>query len=111
MIDLLTALAIGVLFAVGIFQLLRRNVIRSAIGLIVITNAINLFLFTSGAYQGIVAAYTGSTGQISDPLPQAMVLTAIIISMGGFSFILGMLYIISLRYKTSDSDRIEGLKH
>lgn len=111
MIDLLTALAIGVLFAVGVFQLLRRNVIRSAIGLIVITNAINLFLFTSGAYQGIVAAYTGSTGQISDPLPQAMVLTAIIISMGGFSFILGMLYIISLRYKTSDSDRIEGLKH
>jgi multisubunit Na+/H+ antiporter MnhC subunit len=111
MIDLLTALAIGVLFAVGIFQLLRRNVIRSAIGLIVITNAINLFLFTAGAYQGIVAAYTGSTGQISDPLPQAMVLTAIIISMGGFSFILGMLYIISLRYKTSDSDRIEGLKH
>jgi multisubunit Na+/H+ antiporter MnhC subunit len=111
MINLLTALAIGVLFAVGIFQLLRRNVVRSAIGLIVISNAINLFLFTTGAYQGIAAAYAGSTGQISDPLPQAMVLTAIIISMGGFAFILGMLYIISVRYKTSDSDQIRGLKH
>jgi multicomponent Na+:H+ antiporter subunit C len=111
MMDLLTALAIGLLFSVGIFQLLRRNVIRSAIGLIVISNAINLFLFTTGAYRGIVAAYAGSTGQISDPLPQAMVLTAIIISMGGFAFILGMLYIISVRYKTSDSDQIQGLKH
>jgi multisubunit Na+/H+ antiporter MnhC subunit len=40
-----------------------------------------------------------------------MVLTAIIISMGGFAFILGMLYIISVRYKTSDSDQIRGLKH
>lgn len=111
MIDLLAALAIGLLFSVGVFQLLRRNVIRSAIGLIVISNAINLFLFTTGAYQGIVAAYAGSTGQISDPLPQAMVLTAIIISMGGFAFILGMLYIISVQYKTSDSDQIQGLKH
>lgn len=111
MINLLTAVAIGVLFAVGVFQLLRRNVIRSAMGLIILSNAINLYLFTSGAYQGTVAAYAGSSGQISDPLPQAMVLTAIIISMGGFAFILGMLYIVSVRYKTSDSDQIQGLKH
>lgn len=111
MSDLFTSLFIGILFAIGIFQLLRRNVIRSAIGLIILTNAINLFLFTTGAYQGLAEAYTGSTAQISDPLPQALVLTAIIISMGGFSFILGMLYIISVRYKTSDSDQIQGLKH
>lgn len=110
MSDLLTALAIGILFAVGVFQLLCRNVIRSAIGLIILSNAINLFLFTSGAYQGVAAAYAGASGQISDPLPQAMVLTAIIISMGGFAFVLGMLYIVSVRYKTSDSDQIQELK-
>ena len=109
--NLLYALAIGTMFAVGIFQLLRRNVMRSAIGLIILTNAINLFLFTSGAYQGVVAAYDGLSGQISDPLPQALVITAIVISMGGFSFVLGMLYIISVRYKTSDSDQIKGLSH
>lgn len=111
MIDLLSAIAIGILFSIGIFQLLRRNVIRSAIGLIILTNAINLYLFSTGAYQGLVAAYSGSAAQVSDPLPQAMVLTAIIISMGGFSFVLGLLYIISVRYKTSDSDQIKGLKH
>jgi multicomponent Na+:H+ antiporter subunit C len=111
LIDLLSAIAIGILFSIGIFQLLRRNVIRSAIGLIILTNAINLYLFSTGAYQGLVAAYSGSVAQVSDPLPQAMVLTAIIISMGGFSFVLGLLYIISVRYKTSDSDQIKGLKH
>jgi multicomponent Na+:H+ antiporter subunit C len=111
LIDLLSAISIGALFGIGIFQLLRRNVIRSAIGLIITTNAINLFLFSTGAYQGLVAAYSGSTGQVSDPLPQALVLTAIIISMGGFSFILGLLYIISVRYKTNDSDQIQGLKY
>jgi multicomponent Na+:H+ antiporter subunit C len=108
--NLLTAIFIGIMFGVGIFQMLRRNVVRSAVGLIILANAINLFLFTTGAYQGIVEAYTGLTDQISDPLPQAMVLTAIIISMGGFALVLGMVYIISLRYKTSDSDHIRGLK-
>jgi len=110
MMDLLNAIAVGALFGLGIFQLLRRNVIRSAIGLVLLSNAINLFLFSTGAYEGAVAAYTEATGQISDPVPQALVLTAIVISMGGFSFILGLIYIISVRYKTSDSDQIRGLK-
>ncbi len=110
MMDLLSSVAVGALFGLGIFQLLRRNVIRSAIGLVLLSNAINLFLFSTGAYDGTVAAYTQATGQISDPVPQALVLTAIVISMGGFSFILGLIYIISVRYKTSDSDQIRGLK-
>ena len=55
---------------------LRRNVIRSAIGLIIISNAVNLFLLSTGAYQGAVAAYANATGQRSDALPQALVLTA-----------------------------------
>ena len=86
--NLLTAITIGILFAAGVFQLLRRNVIRAAIGLIILTYAVNLILLTTGAYSGSVAAYTDLPGQISDPLPQALVLTAIIISMGGFSFVL-----------------------
>jgi multicomponent Na+:H+ antiporter subunit C len=111
MTNLFIALAIGTLFAIGIFQLLRRNIIRSAIGLIILSNAVNLYLLSTGAYQGMASAYAGAEGSISDPLPQAFVLTAIIISMGGFSFVLGLLYVIAMRYKTSDSDQIEGLKH
>jgi len=109
--NLLTSLAIGILFAAGIYQMLRRNVIRAAIGLVLISNAVNLFLFNAGAYEAVAAAYSTATGQISDPLPQALVLTAIVISMGGFAFVLSLLYVISTRYKTSDSDEIQGLKN
>jgi multicomponent Na+:H+ antiporter subunit C len=111
MINALTALAIGAMFALGIFQLLRRNIIRAAIGLVILTNAVNMFLFTSGAYDGIAAAYYKHAAQISDPLPQALVLTAIVISAGGFAFVLSLLYVIGFRYKTSDSDEIQGLRH
>jgi multicomponent Na+:H+ antiporter subunit C len=109
--ELLTALAIGTMFGAGIFQLLRRNVIRSAIGLIIISNAINLFLLAAGAYDGVVAAYVSAVGRRSDALPQVLILTAIVISMGGFALVLAMVYIISARYGTSDLDEVKGLRH
>ncbi len=109
--DLLKALAIGAMFGVGIFQMLRRNVVRSTIGLIIISNAVNLFLLSTGAYQGLVAAYVNETGQRSDALPQALVLTAIVISMAGFSLVLALLYVLSTRYHTADSDEISELRN
>lgn len=109
--ELLRAITIGAIFGIGVFQMLRRNVIRSAIGLIIISNAVNLFLLSTGAYQGAVAAYATVTGQRSDALPQALVLTAIVISMAGFSLVLALLYVLSTRYRTADSDEIAELKH
>lgn len=108
--ELLISLSIGALFAIAIFQILRRNVIRSAIGLIILANAINLFLLAAGAVNGTAAAYTTSQGIRSDALPQALALTAIVISMGGFAFVLALLYIVSARYNTSDQDEVKGLK-
>lgn len=109
--ELLTALAIGVLFAVGIFQMLRRNVIRSVIGLMILANAINLFLLSAGATAGSAPAYAGEAGLRSDALPQALILTAIVISMAGTALALSLLYVISSRYGTSDMDGVDGLKH
>jgi len=110
--EVVTAIAIGILFAIGIFQMLRRNVIRSTIGLIILSNAINLFLLSTGDFQGIQPAYVDAHAELrSDALPQALVLTAIVISMGGIAFVLSLLYVISSRYKTSDLDEIDGLKN
>jgi len=110
--ELILAIGIGILFATGIFQLLRRNIIRSAIGLVILMNAVNLFLLGTGAYVGVEPAYISlASGVLSDALPQALILTAIVISMGGTAFVLSMLYIISSRYKTSDLDEVDGLKH
>lgn len=110
--NLLTALAIGVLFGAGVYQMLRRSTLRAAMGLVLISNAINLFLFSAGAYDGIRQAYYDQPfNLISDPLPQALVLTAIVISMGGFAFTMSLIYTISQRQKHLDSDQITGLKN
>jgi multicomponent Na+:H+ antiporter subunit C len=110
--ELLTAISIGILFGIGVFQILRRNIIRSAIGLVIMANAVNLFLLCTGAYFGIEPAYVGDAAGIrSDALPQALILTAIVISMGGIAFVLSILYVISSRYNTSDMDEIDGLKN
>ncbi len=109
--EILRALAIGALFGIGLYQLLRRNVIRVAIGLVILSNAVNLFLLSIGAYDGVVEAYAKAVGQRSDALPQALILTAIVISMGGFSFMLALLYVITSRYRTGDSDDVRGLSH
>jgi multicomponent Na+:H+ antiporter subunit C len=107
--EILSALTVGALFGIAIYQILQRNVIRSAIGLILLGAAINLFLLSTGAYQGTVAAYADTLGQRSDALPQAFILTAIVISMGGISLVLSMLYVLSARYQTSDLDKIDEL--
>jgi multicomponent Na+:H+ antiporter subunit C len=109
--NLIYAIGIGALFALGIYQLLRRNIIRSALGFVIVSNAVNLFLLSIGAYDGVVASYAKVTGQRSDALPLALILTAIVISMGGFAFTLAMLFVLSHRYKTMDLDAIDRLKN
>ena len=108
--EILTAFAIGLTFALGVFQILRRNVIRAAIGLMLLTNAVNLFLLSAGAYTGKQAAYVGAAGIQSDALPQALVLTAVVIGLGVTAFVLAMLIGIVQRYKSCDSDEVRGLK-
>jgi multicomponent Na+:H+ antiporter subunit C len=107
----LTALGIALLFGIGVFQILRRNVIRSVIGVLILFNAVNLFLLSAGAYQGVAPAYTSAVGQSSDALPQALVLTAIVIGLGGIAFVLALIRLISARYQTSDQDQVSGLRH
>ncbi len=109
--NLIYAIGIGALFAIGVYQLLRRNIVRSALGFVIISNAVNLFLLTIGAYDGVVAAYAKATGQRSDALPLALILTAIVISMGGFAIVLAMLFVLAHRYNTMDLDAFNRLKN
>lgn len=88
------AIAVGVLFASGVYLLLQRSPIRLVLGLGLITHGVNLFLFsTSGLRRGLPpiimdkAAFAGDISQFVDPLPQALILTAIVISFGVTSFV------------------------
>lgn len=110
----LFALATGIMFGLGVFQLLRRDLIKSAMGFYILFTAINLFLLAVGAFDGQVAAYVDANNQIdgqpSDPLVQALILTAIVISFGSFALLLGLVAVTSRRFKTVDSDEVDQLK-
>jgi multicomponent Na+:H+ antiporter subunit C len=112
MIDFLYAAALGLLFAIGVFQLLRRDLIKSVIGFGMLFTGINLFFLAAGAFRGEVAAYTENVEagiQTADPLVQALILTAIVVSFGSYALLLTLVNIASQRYGTVDSDAINNL--
>lgn len=112
--SVLFAIATGVMFGMGVFQLLRRDLIKSAMGYYILFTAINLLLLAVGAFEGEVAAYADASNQIagqpSDPLVQALILTAIVISFGSFALLLGFIASTSRRFKTVTSDETDALK-
>lgn len=112
--NVLFALATGIMFALGVFQLLRRDLIKSAMGFYILFTAINFLLLAVGAFNGRVAPYVDANNQIagqpSDPLVQALLLTAIVISFGSYALLLGFIVVSSRRFQTVDSDEVDRLK-
>ncbi|WP_083259989.1 Na(+)/H(+) antiporter subunit C [Cellulosimicrobium cellulans] len=86
-------LAIGVLFAAGVYLLLERTLTRVLLGFILMGNGANLlFLVAGGRAGGAPLVGTTPEDEMSDPLVQAMVLTAIVITLGLTAFVLAMAY-------------------
>lgn len=110
--DVIFAIAVGTLFGLGVFQLLRRDLIKAAMGFSMLFTSVNLFFLAVGAYDATVPAYTTlvSSGQVSDPLVQALILTAIVIGFGSFALLLAMVNVISRRFETIDSDEVDELQ-
>lgn len=106
------AISTGIMFALGVFQILRRDMIKTAMGFYILFTAINLLFIAVGAFNGQFPAYSQNLerGEVSDPLVQALLLTAIVISFGSYAILLGLIAISSRRYKTVDSDTMDNLK-
>ncbi len=87
------AVVVGVLYAVGTYLLLQRNLTQIVIGLAIMGHGANLLLLTAGGRAGrapIVNA--GGGAPVADPLPQALALTAIVITFGVTAFLLALAY-------------------
>ncbi|MFO1202439.1 MAG: Na+/H+ antiporter subunit C [Tabrizicola sp.] len=80
--EVLLASAIGCLTAVGLYLMLRQRTFPVILGLTFLSYAVNLFIFASGRLALNAAPIIGTTDRYADPLPQALVLTAIVISFG-----------------------------
>ncbi|WP_326523182.1 Na+/H+ antiporter subunit C [Sphingomonas sp.] len=104
--ELLVASAIGVLVAGGIYLTLRARTFQVVLGLTLLSYAVNVFLFAAG---GLVVdqppIWGKDVAQHTDPLPQALVLTAIVITFG----MTALTVILSLRsFLESGSDHVDG---
>lgn len=85
------ALLIAVLASAGTYLVMHRTLTRIILGLGMLGNAINLLILTAGSSPD-AAPIIGREGPFTDPVPQALVLTSIVIAFGVLSFLLSMAY-------------------
>ncbi len=109
--ETILAFVVGALFAVGVYLLLQRNLIRILFGVIVLTNAVNVLILTMGrltrgAAPLIPEGEETMVGVFANPLPQALILTAIVISFGLAAFVLALIYRSEKAFGTLDSNNL-----
>jgi multicomponent Na+:H+ antiporter subunit C len=89
---LVLVLAVAVLVGCWVILLLERSLTRILLGVILLGNGVNLLILLGGRPGGAPIVGTGAVERMSDPLPQAMVLTAIVITFGFSAFLLAVAY-------------------
>lgn len=110
--DYVLAALVGLFIAIGVYLLLSRSVIRMLIGMTIFGNGVNLLIFTAGRVTQSVApiippGMEQPDGPIANPLPQALILTAIVIGFSMFSFLL----VLAFRaYQSLDADNTETMR-
>jgi multicomponent Na+:H+ antiporter subunit C len=109
--EILLAIVVGALYAAGLYMMMRRSIVKIIIGLVLLGHAANLLIFTAG---GLVRARSPlvpegelvPVGPFADPLPQALILTAIVI---GFAVVAFTVVLIHQVYRTIETDDLESL--
>ncbi len=103
--NLTLVLVASALIGCGVYLLLARSVIRALIGFLLMSNGVNvLFLVASGPAGEVPIIGEGQGGQVSDPVPQALVLTAIVITLGMTAFVLALAH---RSWQLGNSDLLE----
>lgn len=106
--EVILSLAIGLLFAVGVYLILSRTVLRIILGTSLLTHGVHLLILTmAGVNKGSAPLLSQAAESYTDPLPQALILTSIVISFGVTSFFLVLAY---RAYQTLGTDDLELLR-
>jgi multicomponent K+:H+ antiporter subunit C len=108
--EVIVSLAIGVLTGCGVWLLLRPRTFQVVIGLSLLSYAVNLFIVAmgrlrSGAAPIVEAAASADSAALADPLPQALVLTAIVIS---FAMTALLLVVLLAARGLTGTDHVDG---
>ncbi|HVL31297.1 MAG TPA: NADH-quinone oxidoreductase subunit K [Solirubrobacteraceae bacterium] len=103
---LLLALAIGVLFGSGAYLLLKPDLFRIVVGIVLVAHAANVALIASGLGRGQSPIRPLDDGTVSDPLVQAMTITALVIGFAVTALLLCLAYGIYVSSRTVDLDEL-----
>jgi multicomponent Na+:H+ antiporter subunit C len=104
---LYAAILIAVVFASGTFLLLQRDATRVVVGIILVSNSSVLFIIAAGLTRGVPPIYPlEESASVSDPLVQAMALTALVIGFGVAALLLAMVYRLYASHRTVDLEEI-----
>jgi len=111
-LNVVLALVIGGLYAAGLYMMMRRSIVKLIIGLALLSHAANLLIFTAGGLTRarpplIPEGADAPLAPFADPLPQALILTAIVISFGVLAF---ALVLIHRTYQTVGTDDLDEMK-
>lgn len=102
------SIAAGVLFAVATYLILSKSVLRVVLGLSVISHGAHILLLTMGGLKrGASPVLSQEAANYTDPLPQALILTAIVINFGVTAVLLVLAY---RSYQALETDDLEQLK-
>lgn len=108
--DHVVAVLAGLLIAAGIYMLLSRALIRMLLGLTLLGNGVNLVILVAGRLGRIVPPIAEGMGtplvDAANPLPQALILTAIVIGFAMFAFLLVLAYRAYQSLEADDTDRM-----
>ncbi len=102
--SVLLAVTAGLLFACGTYLVLGRQLSRIVIGIGLMGHSVNILLVLSGGDGGDPAFVGADETRFGDPLPQALVLTAIVITFGVIAFLLALAY---RSWRLTDDDEVE----
>lgn len=109
--SLAIASVLGILFAAGTYLILRRDAVRVIIGALIVSQAANIYLIAMGGSDGGVPVLTHhGNGEVhaTDPIPQALVLTAIVIGFATTAFILSLTYRFYEENQEVDLESLRG---
>jgi multicomponent Na+:H+ antiporter subunit C len=104
---LVFAIAVGLLIGSGSYLLLKHDLVRVVIGVLLVSNGANLFIMLAGLDRGAAPIYPlPESGEVADPLVQAMTLTAIVITFGVTALLLSLIYRVYIAHSTLDTDTL-----
>ena len=107
--EVLMSITIGCLFAIGVYLILTRNLLRIVLGTAILSHGAHLLLLTmAGLKTGAPPLLGEHADAYTDPLPQALILTSIVISFGVTSLFLVLSYRLYNESGTDDTDRLRG---